>query len=87
MPISLYAGLPLETETARLPKAHTIELDATYEYQTSNEGKEMAAPLAVTYGITDKMELLVEPVFYTASALKSAAKLPARGIPKLRFHT
>jgi len=36
------------------------------EYQTSSEGAETDVPLAVEYGLTDRLELLVEPVFYTA---------------------
>lgn len=62
----LYAGQPLETETARPLKAGWFKVENTFEYQTSSEGTEMAVPLAVEYGITDNLEILVEPVFYTA---------------------
>lgn len=61
-----YAGQPLETESARLAKAGHGEVEVTYEYQTSSEGKEIAAPMAFEYGISDRLEVMVEPVFYTA---------------------
>ena len=59
------AGQPLETETARLPPAGAIEFESTVEYQTSPDGNEFAVPLALAYGITDRLELLLEPVIYT----------------------
>src|SRR5712671_3159528 len=62
----LNASQPLETETARLARAGTFEADATVEYQTSPDGTETAVPFAIEYGITDRWELLVEPVFFTA---------------------
>jgi hypothetical protein len=37
-----------------------------YEFQTSSQGKEHALPIAFEYGITNRLALLVEPVFYTA---------------------
>ncbi len=62
----LYAGQPLETETSRLLKAGSFKVENVFEYQTSSEGTEMAVPIASEYGITDNLELLVEPVLYTA---------------------
>ena len=62
---SARAGQPLETESARLPRRGTFELDAGVERQTSTAGTELATPFALAYGISDRMELLVEPVFYT----------------------
>ena len=62
---TLYAQQPLETETARPLKAGAVELHAAFEYQTSKEGKEYAVPIAFEYGITNRLSLLVEPVFYT----------------------
>ena len=59
------ASQPLETETARLPAAGAIEFESTLEYQTSPDGKEFAVPLALAYGITDRLEFLLEPVIYT----------------------
>jgi hypothetical protein len=61
------AGPPLETETARLLNAGTFEIQTAVEYQTSkNNGDEYAFPLEFEYGITDDLQLLVEPVAYTA---------------------
>ena len=62
----LYGQQPLETETARPLKKGVVELQTTFEYQTSKEGTERAALLGFEYGITDRLSLLVEPVFYTA---------------------
>jgi hypothetical protein len=61
-----FASSPLETETARMPKAGIFEADFAVEYQTSDEGNESAIPLAFEYGITDRLMLLVEPVVYAA---------------------
>lgn len=62
----IHAQQPLETETARPLKKGVVEFQTTFEYQTAKEGTEQAAPLAFEYGITDKLSLLVEPVFYTS---------------------
>jgi hypothetical protein len=56
----------LETETARLLPAHWWKLGNAFEFQRSGEGTEAAMPFAIEYGITDNLELLVEPVPYTA---------------------
>jgi outer membrane putative beta-barrel porin/alpha-amylase len=56
----------LETETARPVGRGTLELGTNFEYQTSSEGSESALPMAVEYGFTDRFELLLEPVAYTA---------------------
>src|SRR4051812_42252331 len=56
----------LETETARPIGKGTLELGTNFEYQTSSEGTESALPMAVEYGLTNRFELLLEPVAYTA---------------------
>jgi hypothetical protein len=56
----------LETETTRLPKAGWWEIGNAFEFQTSAEGTETAVPLGIELGLTDRLELLVEPVAYTA---------------------
>jgi hypothetical protein len=56
----------LETETARPIGRGALEFGTNFEYQTSSEGSETALPLAVEYGLTDRLELLAEPVAYTA---------------------
>src|SRR6195256_6409058 len=60
------AQQPLETETARPPQKGAFEVQAAFEYQTSKEGTERALPFAFEYGITDRLSLMAEPVFYTA---------------------
>jgi hypothetical protein len=65
-PLYVHAQQPLETETARPLKAGVFELQTTFEYQTSSDGTERAAPLGFEYGITNRISLLVEPVFYTS---------------------
>lgn len=60
------AQQPLETETARPPKKGSIEIQNAFELQTSKEGTERALPFALEYGITDRLSILAEPVFYTA---------------------
>jgi hypothetical protein len=62
----LHATQPLETETARLIPQGVFQLEYTMEYQTSSEGKETAVPLVLKYGLSNRLELLVEPVVYTA---------------------
>lgn len=62
----LSASQTLETETARLLPAHWWKIGNAFEFQASGEGTEAAMPFAVEYGISDNLELLVEPVPYTA---------------------
>jgi len=56
----------LETETARLLKQGKIETSVGLEYQTSYEGIETAVPLVFEVGLLDRLELMLEPVVYTA---------------------
>ncbi|HEY8195554.1 MAG TPA: transporter [Gemmatimonadales bacterium] len=56
----------LETETARPLGRGGLEVGTNFEYQTSSEGNETALPFALEYGFTDRLEVLVEPVAYTA---------------------
>ena len=56
----------LETETARLLHRGLWKSGAAIERQTSADGREAALPLLVEYGVTNRLELLVEPVPYTA---------------------
>jgi hypothetical protein len=65
-PLQVHAQQPLETETARPLKPGAFEVQTTFEYQTSKDGYERAAPLGFEYGITNRVSLLVEPVFYTS---------------------
>jgi hypothetical protein len=61
-----WAGPPLETETARLPPHGVFGADFAFERQTSGEGSESALPIALEYGLTNRIELLAEPVPYSA---------------------
>jgi hypothetical protein len=65
-PLQVHAQQPLETETARPLKAGVFEIQTSFEYQTSSDGTERAAPLGLEYGITNRVSLLVEPVLYTS---------------------
>ncbi len=56
----------LETETARPLRRGQLEIGAGYELQHSREGDEVAVPFAFEYGLTNRINLLVEPVPYTA---------------------
>src|SRR5260370_42392405 len=56
----------LETETARLLRKGVLEIGSNFEYQTSSEGHEAALPFALEYGLSSRVEFLLEPVAYTA---------------------
>lgn len=71
----------LETETARLLRARAIKGGAAFEYQTAAEGQEFAIPMFGEVGITDRLELLVEPVAYTS--IRPDAGASASGIGDL----
>ena len=60
------AAQTLETETARLLPARWWKVGNALEFQASSEGTEAALPIAIEYGLTNRLELLVEPVPYTA---------------------
>ena len=68
----------LETETARLLKQGNAKFGTAFEYQTSQAGKEYAIPVFLGYGITDRIELVIEPVPYTK--IQAAGITPATGI-------
>jgi len=59
------AAQNLETETARLLPAGWWKIGNAFEFQTSSEGIEAALPVAIEYGVTGRLELLVEPVPFT----------------------
>ncbi|MDQ6802977.1 MAG: transporter [Acidobacteriota bacterium] len=75
----LFASQPLETETARLLPAGVVKLEGTLEAQTSKEGRERAFPLVIEYGLTDRTELTVEPVFGTAIRPKAGPSAAGPG--------
>jgi hypothetical protein len=69
----------LETETARPVGRGALELGSNFEYQTSSEGHEAALPFAIEYGFTDRFEILVEPVAYTAIRPKAGTRATGAG--------
>lgn len=73
----------LETETARQLRRGQIELGAGYEFQHSSEGNEIAIPIALELGLTNRLGLLVEPVPYTA--IRPEAGTPATGLGDLEI--
>jgi hypothetical protein len=68
----------LETETARPIGRGIFEASGNFEYQTSSEGSESAVPLAVEYGLTNRVEILFEPVVYTA--IRPTGGMDATGV-------
>jgi len=75
----------LETETARTLRTGSFEIGNAFEFQYSSEGTERAVPLALEYGITDRMEVLVEPVFGTAIVPETGRR--AHGLGDLEVTT
>ena len=63
--ISPLAAQMLETETARPLGRGVFEVSGNFEYQTSSDGHEAAVPFAAEYGLTDRLEFLLEPVAWT----------------------
>jgi hypothetical protein len=72
-------GQILETETARPVGKGVFEFGSNFEYQVSSEGHEVALPFAIEYGFTDRLELLVEPVAYTAIRPKVGTRATGGG--------
>lgn len=60
------ADLSLETETARLLPPGHFEFSTAFEYQKSSNGEEYDTPLALEFGLIDRVEVLIEPVPYTS---------------------
>lgn len=79
LPLTVAGQQPLETETARLPRRGNYLIALTYEAQTSPDGTETALPFAVEYGVSDRLALMVEPVFYTRIQAKSGSTRTATG--------
>lgn len=77
-PYKLFSQV-LETEDSKplLPKQFMI--GTGLEYQTSNEGKEIALPLEFEYGLSKKFTLLVEPVAFTSIIPNTGTKATGIG--------
>ena len=69
----------LETETARILKRGAIEVASNFEFQTAKDGREYAVPLAIEFGLLDRMELLIEPVAYTSIRPSMGRQATGRG--------
>ncbi len=82
LPEKIFAQV-LETEESKplLPKQ--FEIGTGLEFQTSKEGTETAFPLAIEYGLSKKITLLVEPVGFTSIRPKTG--LHAKGIGDLEI--
>ena len=74
-----FADPSLETETARLVKPGKFEFGTAFEYQWSKDGKELALPMSFATGLSDSVELLIEPIFYTSIRPKGAASSTGLG--------
>lgn len=59
------AAQEVETETARTLRQGMVKGGGGVEYQVSSDGTELALPLIVEGGLTDRLELVVEPVAFT----------------------
>ena len=75
---SARGDLSLETETARLLPPGKFELSAAFEFQTSPNGQDYASPLALEFGVVDRVELLIEPVPFTS--IQPRGGKPANGL-------
>jgi len=78
-PVTGLGAQVLETETARLPQAGGIVLGQNFEFQTSNQGTEFALPTSFEFGLTDRLEFLMEPVAYTAIRPKEGTQATGVG--------
>jgi hypothetical protein len=59
-----WADLSLETETARLTPPGVYELSIATEYQYARDDQEVAVPLALTFGLFDRFEVMLEPTAF-----------------------
>ena len=75
---SVFGQFALETETARLRPQGEFEIGMALEFQTSKEGQEFDLPMAIEYGMTDRLEFLLEPVPFVAILPNHGRK--ARGL-------
>jgi hypothetical protein len=73
----------VETETARTPRQGVVKAGGGFEYQVSSDGTEAALPLIIEGGLTDRLELVVEPVAFTRIHPKVGAN--AAGIGDLEI--
>jgi Putative MetA-pathway of phenol degradation len=82
-----WCGQPLETETTRLIAARHFKVEGGFERQSSTGGTELATPLAIEYGLSDRFELLVEPVPYNAIHDTGASRVTGAGDAEVTLTT
>jgi Putative MetA-pathway of phenol degradation len=80
-----FAKQPLETETARLPEQGHGNVQFEFEYATSSEGHDIAVPLVVEYGITDRLKFVVEPDLYSSLNPKGGPSTNGFGDTEVRL--
>jgi hypothetical protein len=80
---SMLTAQVLETEESKPLLPGQFALGTGLEFQTSREGYETALPLAIEYGISHKVTLLVEPVGFTS--IRPATGSSAKGIGDLEI--
>jgi hypothetical protein len=73
----------IETETARTMRQGVVKAGGGFEYQVSSDGTEAALPLIIEGGLTDRLELVIEPVAFTRIHPKVGAN--ATGIGDLEI--
>lgn len=73
------AAQTLETETAHLLPDRAWTTGAAFEVQSSRDGRERALPLLIEYGLTDRIELVLEPIPYSAILPKTGRTATGRG--------
>src|SRR5258706_10849067 len=63
----------------RVVQAVWWKVGSGFEYQTASEGAEAAVPILAEYGLTDNLELVMEPVPYTAIRPKTGRRTAGAG--------
>lgn len=64
-PVGTARAQELETETARLLPQGAVKAGAGLEYQRGDQNTEQALPVLIEGGLTDRLELVIEPVAFT----------------------
>lgn len=82
LPMKLFSQV-LETEESKPLLPGQFEIGTGLEFQTSSEGTESALPLAIEYGLSKKITLLIEPVIFTSILPKEGPH--AKGIGDLEI--
>jgi hypothetical protein len=78
-PASLFAGQPLETESARMLPSGAMEIETVLEVQTSSAGRERAIPLLFETGLPHNWQFTIEPVPYTSIKPRHASGATGSG--------